>query len=427
MKLVRIYKRHTLFTLALFILLGGILFYNIIIYFVHQSDKHTLLEFKRNLELYIDQKGKLPGNNLLNKGRITHSIVEDEVYIEPIFSDTIVYSDYKKEEVMYRILKYTHKVPQGNALITLWQSSMDSQDLASGIILSFLAFFFLYTLFSLWWNRWFMKRLWSPFYYIVRQLRSVDLSKKHMIKLEKCNIDEFNALTNVINMMLKRIDDDYTTLRGLTETTSHELQTPLSIIKAKIELIQQNESYTPKQHEEIKTLEMSVDRLIRLNRFLLTIARINNNQFPAYNSISVNKYIDEFIDSFDDIIELKQITIHKHYSSDFIINIHPQLAEILISNLLSNAIRYNIKKGMIDIYVNKDTIKIVNTYGNIIPPGNLFARFNRSIQDKDSTGLGLSIVESICRKNNLKSELNISEKLFAITISKTDEYKLYMH
>ena len=207
-------------------------------------------------------------------------------------------------------------------------------------------------------------------------------------------------------------------MQGLTETTAHELQTPLSVIKAKIEMLQQDQSITEKQFEQVKSLEMAVDRLIRVNRFLLMLARINNNQFIDVEKVSLNMCVDEFLSSYDDFIELKGIKVRKYYTEGFTLMIHPQLGEMLISNLLSNAIRYNIKDGWLAIYFTKTSMKIVNTYGNIIPPGDLFARFKRSQGEKDSTGLGLSIVDTICKKNGLNVNIIVSTDEFAIEITK---------
>lgn len=387
-------------------------------YFVHQSDNHTLLEFKENLELYIDETGKLPSNSLLNKGRITHCKLDEGLEIEPHFADTVVYSRFKDENVVYRTLTYSQKTPQGNVRITLWQTSMDTEDLISAVILSLISLFILYVLFSLWWNRWFVRRIWRPFYQVLNQLNSVDLNKRNKIVIDACDVDEFKTLTDVSNRMLQRIYEDYTTLQGLTETTSHELQTPLSVIKAKIEMLQQDQSITEKQFEQVKSLEMAVDRLIRVNRFLLMLARINNNQFIDVEKVSLNMCVDEFLSSYDDFIELKGIKVRKYYTEGFTLMIHPQLGEMLISNLLSNAIRYNIKDGWLAIYFTKTSMKIVNTYGNIIPPGDLFARFKRSQGEKDSTGLGLSIVDTICKKNGLNVNIIVSTDEFAIEITK---------
>ena len=416
MKLAKIYRKYTLMTLALVILLGGIFFYNIIMFFVHQSDNHTLMEFKENLELYINDTGRLPSNSLLNKGRISHQWIDQNLTIEPQFSDTVVYSSFKGENVVYRTLTYTQDTPQGTALITLWQTSMDTEDIISAIIISLLSFFILYAFFSLWWNRWFMRKLWSPFYQILNQLNKIELTDRDFIDIENCNVDEFNSLAKVANRMLFRINDDYMTLQGLTETTSHELQTPLSIIKAKIELIQQDSTFSEKQFEQIKTLETAIDRLARLNRFLLTIARINNNQFVVHEKLILNQYVDEFLDSYSDFIDMKKIRVQKYYENCFELVIHPQLAEILVSNLLSNAIRYNVSDGKLDIIISSNSLRISNTYGNKIPTGNLLARFKKSNELKDSTGLGLSIVDSICKKNNLRINIDITPTEFSIEI-----------
>ena len=384
--------------------------------FVNKSDSQTLKESRQNIELYIEETGELPANNLLNKGRISHQWIAPDICIAPQFSDTVVYSSFKGENVVYRTLTYSQQTPQGNALITLWQTSMDTEDIISSISLSLVSFFMLYAFFSLWWNRWFMRKLWNPFYQILNQLNKIDLTDHNTIRVANCHVDEFNTLMSVTNRMMQRINDDYTTLQGLTETTSHELQTPLSIIKAKIELIQQDTTHSQKQLEQIKALEKSVDRLIRLNRFLLMIARINNNQFIGGEKLSLNSYVDEFLSSFEDFIELKEITIEKHYSSSFLLNIHPQLAEILVSNLLSNAIKYNIKQGVIRIYITEHSLKVTNTYGNTIPSGNLFARFKKSVGEKDAIGLGLSIVDSICKKNELEIKVDISDTEFSIEV-----------
>ena len=354
----------------------------------------------------------------MNKGRITHCKLDEGLEIEPHFADTVVYSRFKDENVVYRTLTYSQKTPQGNVRITLWQTSMDTEDLISAVILSLISLFILYVLFSLWWNRWFVRRIWRPFYQVLNQLNSVDLNKRNKIVIDACDVDEFKTLTDVSNRMLQRIYEDYTTLQGLTETTSHELQTPLSVIKAKIEMLQQDQSITEKQFEQVKSLEMAVDRLIRVNRFLLMLARINNNQFIDVEKVSLNMCVDEFLSSYDDFIELKGIKVRKYYTEGFTLMIHPQLGEILISNLLSNAIRYNIKDGWLAIYFTKTSMKIVNTYGNIIPPGDLFARFKRSQGEKDSTGLGLSIVDTICKKNGLNVNIIVSTDEFAIEITK---------
>lgn len=268
-------------------------------------------------------------------------------------------------------------------MLTLWQATVDTEDVLWAIGVSLLVLFILFALFSLWWTKWFVGNLWHPFYQILEQLKEFDLLNLHTIKVNKCRVDEFNTLNGVLNRMLDRIQKDYISLRELTETTSHELQTPLSIVKARLELLQQNNQNSMKDTELIQSVSSAVDRVIRLNRFMLTIAKINNDQFPAGKLISINNYIDDFLQAYEDMIEMKNLKIQKLHSADLKLYLHPLLAEMLTSNILSNAIRYNIKNGHIRIQTTDSTLSVTNPYNNIIPAGDLFAgSINRDTKKK---------------------------------------------
>lgn len=418
MKLSKIYKRYTLVTLSLVLMIGSLSHYGIITYFIHRSADHTLKEYRENTEHYIREHDTLiiSDNPVLSDSRITAVVVDPDIYLEEYFRDTLVYSPYKKETVVFRLLSYTLQTKNDNYMLTLWQATVDTEDVLWAIGVSLLVLFILFALFSLWWTKWFVGNLWHPFYQILEQLKEFDLLNLHTIKINKCRVDEFNTLNGVLNRMLDRIQKDYISLRELTETTSHELQTPLSIVKARLELLQQNNQNSMKDTELIQSVSSAVDRVIRLNRFMLTIVKINNDQFPAGKLISINNYIDDFLQAYEDMIEMKNLKIQKLHSADLKLYLHPLLAEMLTSNILSNAIRYNIKNGHIRIQTTDSTLSVTNPYNNIIPAGDLFARFNKSGHEKEATGLGLAIVKSICEKNNLDIRIDMTTNEFHIQL-----------
>lgn len=418
MKLSKIYKRYTLVTLSLVLMIGSLSHYGIITYFIHRSADHTLKEYRENIEHYIREHDTLIilDNPVLSDSRITAAAVHPGIYLEEYFRDTLVYSPYKKETVVFRLLSYTLQAEDDNYMLTLWQATVDTEDVLWAIGVSLLVLFILFALFSLWWTKWFVGNLWHPFYQILEQLKEFDLLNLHTIKINKCRVDEFNTLNGVLNRMLDRIQKDYTSLRELTETTSHELQTPLSIVKARLELLQQNNQNSMKDTELIQSVSNAVDRVIRLNRFMLTIAKINNDQFPAGKLLSINDYINDFLQAYEDMVEMKNLKIRKLHSADLKLYLHPLLAEMLTSNILSNAIRYNIKNGYIRIQTTDSTLSVTNPYNNTIPAGDLFARFNKSGHEKEATGLGLAIVKSICEKNNLDIRIDITTNEFHIQL-----------
>ena len=418
MGLSKIYKRNTLRVLVLVLLLGCISHYLVFTYLVHHSVDEILQEHRQNIEHFVFEHDTLiiSDNPVLNNSRLTYEVFPLSQDFTAYSRDTLVYSEYKEEMVVYRL--YTFALPAKNEdyLITLWQATVDTEDILLAVVVSLVILFVLFILFFFRMTNWFNRVLWHPFYDMLSQLREVDITRKNVVRLSDQRVDEFKELNHTLNRMLKKSFEDYTSLKELTENTSHELQTPLSVIKAKLELLQQYATDDETQSQLIRTVGHAVDRMSRINRSLLLIAKINNNQFVYAGEVEVNPKLDHFLETYEDIIQAKTIRLVRQYEEILRLAIHPALIDILVSNLLSNAIRYNIPGGKLMLRTTRNCLSIVNTYRDAIPEGDLFARFNRSTQEKEATGLGLSIVKSICEKNNLNIRLEITGKEFTVML-----------
>ena len=134
-----------------------------------------------------------------------------------------------------------------------------------------------------------------------------------------------------------------------SENASHEIQTPLAIIKSKIELLIQSENLTKEHMKQLQDIYSATGRLSKLNQFLLLITKIENLQFNSTKTIDLTQLIDKYVSDLDELIEQKQIKVEKHYNISRELMLNNTLAEILISNLLSNAIKHNVKNGIIKI------------------------------------------------------------------------------
>jgi len=132
------------------------------------------------------------------------------------------------------------------------------------------------------------RRLWLPFYETIKKINSYDIKNKTLITFPETNIAEFGKLNAVLSSMSQKIREDFFNLKEFTENASHEIQTPLAIIKSKIELLVQSENLSENQVELIQTIDQSVTRLSKLNSGLLLITKIENNQYaeiqPGFNS-----------------------------------------------------------------------------------------------------------------------------------------------
>jgi len=186
-------------------------------------------------------------------------------------------------------------------------------------------------------------------------------------------------------------------LKEFTENASHEIQTPLAIIKNKLEILLQSPEMTSDQMDLISSAAAATNRLSKLNEALIILSKIENRQFHEIEDISVNDIVGGILSSMDELIRIKSISIEKRFEKNLHIKMHPYLAEILIGNLVINAIKHNTSPGSISIITSYDTLEIINSgnhsSGNV---EKLFQRFVKSNPKSQSLGLGLSIVKAIC-------------------------------
>lgn len=241
------------------------------------------------------------------------------------------------------------------------------------------------------------KTIWKDFYLNLATTRSFSVQKQEPIALTKTNIIEFDELNNVLVNLTNKVISDYQNLKQFTEDASHEIQTPLAIISAKLENFLNDQEWSGSQLDTMRAILASVYRLSRLNKELLLLTKIENSQFIAVEKISLEKIIREKLAEFQELIDLQGINIEMQFEYDKLIESNLILAELLINNLLSNSINHNIPGGLIRIVKNADSLEIWNTgRTTILHPERLFSRFYKENPSSKSVGLGLAIVQKIC-------------------------------
>ena len=149
--------------------------------------------------------------------------------------------------------------------------------------------------------------------------------------------------------------------------------------------------------KHLQEIYNALGRLSNLNQSLLLLTKIENNQFIGSAAISLDNLIKEKLEQFEELLENKKIIITTDLETTTI-HCNEQLADILINNLLTNAIRYNLQNGSISIRLSGNALHISNS--SFLPPldhDKVFHRFYRHTATKqDGNGLGLSIVKQIC-------------------------------
>lgn len=427
MKLTSIYWKYTVYTLLIVLILGSITHYYIFRYSIHRSTDDVLQEYKQDIQDYAanhDTLLSLHDLELKHSRLLFHGLNKTAGELnegESAIYDSLIYSKYEGEKVVYRVLKFNVETREGTYQVLISQPTLEEDDLMSAVVISLLLLLLFFLIASSWVSTYYTRILWRPFYRILAQLRRFRMDRSQPDRMADCGIDEFDEMAGTVSDMMSKIHNDYLSLKELTENTSHELQTPLSILKMKLEMLQQLEVSNEKVTELVRDMLCTVSRMTRFNRALLLIARINNDQFANVEPVDLNEYVDEYLSAYEDILQDKSVVIQRDKRVPFVVMMNRMLAERLVMNLIVNAVRYNIEGGRLLVETTGTGMKIVNTYGNVIPPGNLFARFTRSSHDNESTGLGLTIVESICRKSGLKVEVSVDKVEFCTIIAKNEQ------
>lgn len=381
-------------SLAVFAL-GGIVFYFLVMIEINKEIDDVLTFQKDKIIEHIVTEKMLPDFNTIYdvKVKISPAIEESK---KTLLKDTVLYNELKKEYITYRMLVFYYKVDNKIVRIQLLKSFFEIEDLIKGILVFILLLlvFLLVTLLSV--NFFISKLTFKPFYKILKKLEGFDVTKNIPIEIENQTTYEFEKLRNTLQIVTGKTREDYVQQKEFIEHASHELQTPLAIIKMKCELLLQADTLTDDQANSVLAVSEAANRLSKINHALLLITKIENKQFHDNENIDVEKHIEKHIAYFADMLLIKKINFSSQYHQKLILKMNPVLSDILISNILFNAIKHNIEGGYIKVEVADNTLLISNSGNPLdVEPSNLFKRFTKDKSKSDSLGLGLTIVKKI--------------------------------
>ncbi len=401
--LTRTSRSYIYISVMVFIISGFIIFNMLHNIFKRQLDE-TLNEEKLLIEQTINYSDSVPDFRLVFGHMIDVTILNSPQKKAGYIRDTLMYDSELGTFASFRhLFSENTSISNKGYTINIYKPLRDSEKLITEIVISLSLVFTSLLLLLVLVNYFIARRVWVPFYRILHHLSNYEINQAVPLELAKTDIYEFNLLSQALEKMSKKIRLDYLNLKEFNENAAHELQTPLAIIKTKLELLIQKENLDESQLKLLSAVFEATTRMSKLNQGLLLISKIENNQFLQTEKIDLSKILDKTIDHFGEMINHRGIAVFKNYQHPAFLVMNPVLAEILITNLVSNAIRHNILNGRIELNVQQDTFTIANT-GIIMKtdPRDLFQRFRKSENNPDSVGLGLSIVQKIANLYQLK-------------------------
>ena len=396
MKLLNKTNEYYIAVAIAILFIGTFVISNRILFLLNKAINERLVKEKSLIEMQIANQLQLANAGIVIGDRIEIVPLDKFHTFRVELKDTSRYDAFSEKMVPYRQLSYEKLINNRAYKIKILKRLPEVWYLFKGLLLTvgltavdvIFCFYFL--------NRWFSRKVWAPFYGAINTLKAFDLNTHTKLVFNKSGIDEFNDLNEELTRLTERIANDYNNLKEFTENASHEIQTPLAIIRSKLELLLQSELLNRDQMQNIKSSLDAVNRLSRLNKELILITRIENRQFAESSTFLLNDLIDEQLHQLEEFMTPKRITLVDRRYEPVPVKMNRNLAEILISNLLTNAIKYNDEGGKILIEMNPHYLVISNSGEPLqINPEKIFERFLKD-GHSESMGLGLAIVKKIC-------------------------------
>ncbi|MEY2918625.1 MAG: hypothetical protein RIS73_2339 [Bacteroidota bacterium] len=417
MKLLAKYNKVNIAATILVLLVGGLCYYFILrIVLIHQLNNDLKIE-EQEIKDYVKLNNSLPNAANYKDQKIAFEPT-DLSFIKRKIKWINIYDAAEHENTPGRQLIFSIECAGKNYKVSITKSQQETEDLIQLIVLLTLAIVVLLLVVLFIINRFVLNKLWLPFNNTLQQLKQFNLSNKSAIQLEDSNINEFKELNSAVITMSNRVIKDYDALKSFTENASHEIQTPLAVINSKLELLMQSENFSEMQMHYIQNIQEEISRLSKLNQSLLLLTKIDNQQFKETEEVDMATVIGKHLNNYEELIAAKEITLTKNIDADCIVSMNKTMAEILVSNLITNAIKHNIDKGAITITLENNRLVVSNTGVELNSnPNELFERFKKDKVNSESLGLGLSIVKKIGEQYNFKAVYNYANGLHTVAIN----------
>lgn len=408
---------------ALVILMCSIPFYYFVVnaIWVEELDEHNWMVRKR-MEKGIQQMEATHADlnktlkiwNSLQPGTQLVAIDENEIKPSRIYTNTH-YNTFENEMDRFRVLATTIRI-QGKPYSLTISTNVEEADktLYAIAFVTFFFFVFLVVGFVVL-NKRIAKKSWKPFYSTLNKLKQFDLNKDQHFYPEQSNIEEFEELNSELTKLIERNTSAFNQQKRFAENASHELQTPLAILKIKMDLLLQNNVLSEKEAETIETIHTSLSRISRINKNLLLLAKIENHQFAEEMPVNVPDLLSENLEILADYIQNKGMKI-RLTTVPCSVTCNQTLLEVLINNLIINAIRHGNEQDTIHVNLENRHLTISNKGNTSLDPDRLFVRFGISSAETTNSGLGLALSKEICDRYNWKLSYTFENNLHQFSI-----------
>lgn len=268
-------------------------------------------------------------------------------------------------------------------------------------------------------NRKISHRLWAPFYTTMDTIRSYDVRRHTSANLSaSTGVEEFDRLNQTLTSLIHNVYQAYRNQKQFTENAAHELQTPLAIIRSKVELMIEGSALNEDTAGLLGEINEANERLSQMSRNLLLLTRIENRQFPDEETVALSQLVEKQASFFRDYYSDEVADTKTEIEPGVQLIANPSLVEILVNNLLRNAYIHNIPGGYVRVWLDHVSFRVENSGPPLDgDPARLFDRFRKGREDSRTTGLGLALVHQICQLYQFDIQYGYQESIHHLRVT----------
>lgn len=412
MKLLNYTSKYLLILLLPLMAVWAVIFYYAMLGEIYDSLDNGLENRKALILRHTESKLNVLAGQDFKTGNYAVEKIDREVFsrFKESYRDTAMYMQSEQDFEPVRVYESAYRENGEYFKIKIITSMVEQDDLIKNLAI-YLAALYLFMLLSIiLLNNILLRKIWRPFYSLILQLKKFNIASETTITVKDSTIVEFQLLNETVRHLTEKSQQTFLNQKHFIENASHELQTPLAISINKLELYSEKNELSEDQFKDIASVLDNLGRLTRLNKSLLLISKIENQQFIREENVDFNMLTDTVALDFEDFLLHKNIQLKIRSNSRLHFQMNKDLASILITNLVKNAILHGKEHSSIIIEISNRKFLISNEGGNVpLNVEHLFSRFTKNSTDTRSTGLGLAITKAITQKYKIGLTYTFSE------------------
>lgn len=405
MKLFHLVLWRLSLALVVILTLWACFFYMAIMEEVNDEVDDSLEDYSEQLIVRALQGEEMPvSSNGSNNQYYLYEVSKEyaAAYPQITYRDEMVYITEKKEKEPARVLITIFRAAEDRYMeLVVYTPTIEKIDLKRAILGWIVFLYVLLLLMILLVTVWVYRRNMKPLYHLLSWLDRYRLGHPNEPLDNRTRITEFHHLNEAVADFAGRNEKLFEQQKLFIGNASHEMQTPLAICCNRIEMLMEDETLTERQLEELAKTHHTLENLTRMNRSLLLLCKIENGQYMDKQTVCLNDLLARYIDDYQEVYAYRGIRLEMYMETPFCVEMNESLASVLVTNLLKNAFVHNVDGGLIRIETAADWLHISNTGDTPLDGVRIFERFYQGAKKEGSTGLGLALVDTICKTNHL--------------------------